>query len=205
MRIISCQQGSSEWLDARRGKVTASRFCDVVTPMGKPVTGKARRGYLLELVAERLTNVTERHYVTAAMERGTTYEPRARAWYELKTGNTVEQIGFVLADGDRWGCSPDGLFPDGGLEIKCPARIALLDMIESRVPSPDYMLQMQACMWICQRRQWDFVVWTDDPLLPCATWTVERAAPLQEAFELLIPAFCDEVDAAEKKLRELMA
>ena len=204
MNIVSCVQGSPEWMDARRGRVTASRFCDIITPMGKPVTGKSRRAYVLELVAERLTGITERHYVTSAMERGTELESRARAWYELKTGKVVEQVGFVLAENERWGCSPDGLFVDGGLEIKCPHRIALLDMIESRVPSPDYMLQMQACMWICQRRQWDFVVWTDDPNLPCATWPVERAAPLHEAFEEIIPAFCNEVDKAEAKLRELM-
>lgn len=204
MKIIKCTQGGSAWLKARCGIVTATGFCNIVTSTGKATKGAARRRYALELCAERMTGQTAQNFVTAAMQRGIDLEPRARAWYSLETGNVVEQVGFCLSDCGRWGCSPDGLIGDtSGLEIKCPGPAALLDMQESGDIDPDYMMQMQACMWITGRDSWDFVLWTDQPGLPCTIQRVPVNREMQVLFAYHLPVFCAEVDAMEQKLRAL--
>ena len=204
MKIIDCIQGSAEWLQARQGIPTASRWGDIVTPTGKAVSGAARRKYALELVGERLTDSSEGHFVSVAMMRGTELEPAARAWYELVSGNAVAQVGFVEAGKGKlkWGCSPDGLTTTGGIEIKCPGRTAMLDMIESHKPEPGYMQQMQACMWICRRATWDFVVYSDEKGMPSAWWTVERDDALHAAFAEILPEFCAYVAELEATIRK---
>ena len=49
-------QGSSEWLQLRCGKVTASRVADIVRKTKTGVSASRAR-YLGEIVAERLTGV----------------------------------------------------------------------------------------------------------------------------------------------------
>lgn len=202
MRIVECVQGSGEWLAARCGIPTASRFCDIVTPLGKPVVGKARRSYMLELCGERLTGSAHPHFVSGPMDRGTELEPRARAWYEVTTGKSVLQVGFILATGDRWGFSPDGITDLGFIEIKCPLRVNHLDIAESRVVPPDWMTQIQAGLWITKRSAADFVLWTDEPGMPCMTWPVAADDKMQAGFETALPAFCKELDAMTAKLRK---
>lgn len=203
MKVLKCKQGGEAWLRARCGRPTASRFCDLVTPTGKAVSGKTRRSYMLELCGERLTGRTQDHFVTAAMVRGTILEPRALAYHTLKTHKEARIIGLVLEDGLRWGCSPDALLDGGGIEAKCPGRVALLNMIDSHEPEPDYMMQMQGCMWICQVPTWDFVLFTDEPGIPNDTWTIKADPIIQDALSVVLPAFCDELDALEAKMRAL--
>lgn len=201
MKILNCKQGGAAWLKARCGRPTASRFSDLVTPTGRPVIGKARRSYMLELCGERLTGKAQDHFVSAAMERGTILEPRALAYHNLQTGKEARIVGFVLDDSLRWGCSPDALLEGGGVEAKCPGPVELLNMIDSHEPEPDYMMQMQGCMWVCQVPVWDFVVFTDEPGLPCDTWQVEADPDIHAAFDSVLPAFCDELDAMEARMR----
>ena len=203
MKIVNCIQGSAEWLDARRGRPTASRFSAIVTATGKATTGQSRRSYMLELLGERLTGSVTEHYVSAAMQRGTDLEPRARAWYELTTGRAVEQVGFVLARGSTWGASPDGLTDTGGIEIKCLGRPAHLDALLTRKVPPDYAVQMQACMWVCRRKTWDFVLFTDEDGIPSATWAVEADPQMHKAFAEHVPVFCKELAAMEKQIQAL--
>lgn len=203
MKILDVVQGSAEWLKARCGIPTASRFCDIITPAGKPKTGETPRKYMLELCGERLTGTSAGHFVNAAMERGTMLESAARNWYEAFTGKTVVQVGFILADGGRWGASPDGITDVGGIEIKCPLRVAMLDMLERHEPSDDYMLQIQANMWICNRKTWDFVLYTDEQGIPSATWTIERNDALCDKFAEVITSFCDRLDELTEKMEAM--
>lgn len=198
---VMCEQGSQDWHAARIGRATGSRASCVVTPTGRAVTGAARASYACELIAERLTGTIEAHFVTAAMERGTALEPRAREWYELQTGRAVQQVGFVYADASRdVGASPDGLCADRCLEIKCLMRknhiAALLD---GGVPK-DYVPQCQFEMWACGLSALDFVLYTPEPQIPSAIWTMEADAKLHAAFDEHVPAFCAEVEAATRKL-----
>ena len=78
-------QRSVEWLLQRVGKVTASRFKDIVGTTAK------REGYLWEIVVERITGNPTDHYASSAMAWGTEQEPFARMRYESVTGAIVEE------------------------------------------------------------------------------------------------------------------
>lgn len=113
-------QGSVEWLDARCGKVTASRVADVLAVKrdGKPTAERER--YLMELVGERLTGLATSHHLTGPMLEGSEREPQAVDAYTFLHGVDVDQIGFVAHPSIAMaGASPDRLVGDLGLvEIK---------------------------------------------------------------------------------------
>jgi len=201
VKIIECEQGSSEWLKARCGIPTASMASAIVTPTGKPVTGGTRRRYALELVGERLTGSSAAHYVSAAMVRGSELERLGRAWYQLATGEVVVQVGFITTNDGLCGCSPDGVTNAGGIEIKCPLRPAYMEMLDTGEIDPRYILQMQFCMYVTARPWWDFVLYTDEPGLPNVVWRVKRDARITDALPDIVKSFCDDVAEIEARIR----
>lgn len=158
-------QGSPEWFDIRRGKVTASRVPDVVART-KTGWGASRVNYMAELIAERLTGETAQAYSNAAMQWGNDTEPQARAAYEFRHDCDVIPVGFVphpiIAE---TGASPDGLVGDAGLiEIKCPNTATHIDTLMGQAAPSKYIIQMQWQM-ACTGRHWcDFVSF--DPRMP---------------------------------------
>jgi len=163
--MIELVQGSDEWRAIRAGKVTASRFSDV---MAKIKTGEAasRRDYRWELLTERLTSIACEGYTNRAMEWGTQHEDEAREAYEAETGNLVQQVGFCThPEHPMVGCSPDGLLDDdGGQEIKCPySSVVHVQTLKGGMPS-EHRPQVQGSMWITDRAHWDFVSY--DPRMP---------------------------------------
>ena len=159
-------QGSDEWLAARVGKITASRFKDVLTePRGKAdreagVLSDTATSYLYEILGEQITGQAAPHYETAAMEWGHTWEPVARQVYTDITGRAVRETGFLQHPTIAGvGCSPDGLVgDDGGCEIKCPytAKEHLRTVLGGEIPK-QYLAQVQGAMWITGRDWWDFI------------------------------------------------
>lgn len=199
MIIIQCDQRDAKWFSERRGIPTASRFSDIVTATHKERNGERRETYIHELVAERMSGTTQEHYVSSAMERGIVLEDEARKWYELKTGRTVNQVGVVFQNKyKKWACSPDGLWEDRGLEIKCPLRQTVIKYLIDGKPTGDHIVQMQASMWITGLRKWDYVLYTDEPNIPSVIWEVEQDQKFFEAFDRFLPAFCDEVEKVLK-------
>ena len=159
------EQGTDEWFAIRCGKVTASRVADVIATT-KSGYSASRANYEAQLICEILTGKPAESYSNAAMQWGTETEPLARAQYELKTGNMVNQVGFVVHPMiEQAGASPDGLIgEDGCIEIKCPNTSTHLDtLLSQKVPSK-YITQMTWQM-VCTGRKWcDFVSY--DPRLP---------------------------------------
>lgn len=160
------EQQTSEWFEARLGKVTASRIIDVTGKLKSGAYTQKRQDYLEQLVAERLSGQPTRHFVTAAMQHGIEHEAEARAFYESKTGHLVEEVGFIdhptiaLA-----GASPDGLInADGMVEIKCPSTTTHIDFFLQREIPHQYALQMTWQM-VCAQRTWCDLV-SYDPRLP---------------------------------------
>lgn len=156
------EQGTDAWLEMRRGKLTASRMSDA---MAKPETA-ARKNYIAQLVAERLTRQIAPSFCNDAMAWGTEHEPIARAEYEILTGADVNLIDFVNHPELEWcGASPDGLLLDDGLiEIKCPNTATHIDYLLGQKPPAKYVPQM-ALQLICTGRKWvDFVSF--DPRMP---------------------------------------
>lgn len=156
MRLISCEQGTPEWLAARLGVPSASMFAKIVTTKGAWST--QADSYINQLVAEELTGETTSIYQNEHMIRGTELEPDARSLYELMTDVSVEEVGFCLHDTLKAGCSPDGLVgEDGGLEIKCPAPATHVEYLRGGVLPSKYKQQVMGCLWITGRQWWDFM------------------------------------------------
>src|SRR6056297_2278498 len=148
------EQHSPEWFAHRTGRVTASRISDLMAQT-KSGPGAARKNYMADLIAERLTGEAREGFSNAAMQWGTDTEPQARAAYEFITDQAVTGVGFI--DHPRLqmaGCSPDGLIGDGGMvEIKCPNTATHLDTLLSGKVDGKYLKQMQFQM-ACADREW---------------------------------------------------
>jgi len=158
-------QGTEEWKESRRGKVTASHIADIMATGkgGKP--SASRENYLIEKALERVTgNHAPDSFKSAAMQRGTELEPIARAEYELATGSDVDEVDLIDHPTlPNTGASPDGrVSVEGMVEIKCPEQKQHLVTLRTREIKREYMLQMQWQME-CDRRQWcDFVSYNPD-------------------------------------------
>jgi putative phage-type endonuclease len=168
VKIINCEQGTEEWMQVRSGNVTASRVADLLTKArSKSATeSQTRLTYKLQVVAERLTGASqELNFSTKFIIGGVELEPFARAAYEVSRDVMVYTPGFVLHDLiPRYGASPDGLLPDGMIEIKCPKASTHLEYLLAGVAPEEYQLQMLAGMDCCERPWCDFISYC--PLLP---------------------------------------
>jgi putative phage-type endonuclease len=205
MREIRCEQGSAEWLDARRGKITASRIADVLDRLKKGGEGAGRRNYRIDLIAERLSGRSEDHYVSPEMVWGTDCEPMARTAYEMERNVMAETIGFVLHPTmDFSGASPDSLIEsDGVLEIKCPKTTTHIKWMLAGVVPEEHQAQ---CLWVmaCTERKWcDFISY--DPRLPDGLKTfivrMQRDDAQIAAIENEVVVFDSEVDVVCSDLR----
>ena len=156
MQVLNIEQGTDEWLEARMGVVTASRFKDIVTP-SKGELSKSSVTYMYELIAEKLGAKTD-FYTNEHMERGTELEPQARAVYELIHDVSVEEVGMIKTDCGNIGISPDGLIGEvGGIEIKCPKASTHVKYMLDGVLPLIYKPQVMGSLWISGREWWDFM------------------------------------------------
>lgn len=179
-------QGSDEWLDQRRGIITASVVGKLITPKTiRPADNPESRSLTMLLAAERITGWTEPAYVSDDMLRGIDDEPRARGHY-AKHYAPVSEAGFITED--RWGFkigySPDGLVGDDGLiEVKSRrAKIQLATILADEVPIEN-MAQLQ-CGLLVTGRQWiDYVSYCGGmPMYP------KRVYPQQNWFDAITEA-----------------
>lgn len=162
MKTLDIEQGSDEWFAARLGIPTASCFKQIITSMGKKVSANTFDKYANTLAAERLMGKPAEGFESDWMRRGTELEPQARAFYEFTRDAEVTEVGFCLLDDGSAGASPDGLMPDRGLEIKCPAPHTHIEYLARGKCPAAYVPQVQGCMWICERDRWDFLSFHPD-------------------------------------------
>lgn len=170
--IIACEQGTDEWLQARAGACTASRFSEARARM-KQNRGTRKVGDLTEacecyaqlLAIERIYGgPLDSTFDTWAMRRGRELEPVARALYETRTGIMIEEAGVALTDDYRFGYSTDGAAfgQPGGIEIKTPAaseRVAGIWLRPDEIIA-EYIDQIDGGMWINHWEWIDLVVYT---------------------------------------------
>ena len=200
------EQGSAEWHQQRLGKVTASRIADVMART-KTGYGAGRANYMAELLVERLTGQQAERYVNAAMQWGTDTEPKARAHYEMLSGNSVEQVGLIEHPSIAMsGASPDGLIGDDGLvEIKCPNTATHIETLLGESIDSKYEKQMQWQM-ACTGRKWcDFVSY--DPRLPFAlqikVQRIKRDDAAIAEMEREVAQFLKELAEQQKQLTQI--
>ena len=115
-------QGTAGWLSARAGKLTASRMAHAIERLKKGGYAKSRYDLLRELLAERLTGDSIRHYVSPEMQWGIEQEPSAKAEYEEEYGVILRPAPFIEHPSiENLGATPDALVgSDTVVEIKCP-------------------------------------------------------------------------------------
>ncbi|PTW84012.1 exonuclease [Achromobacter mucicolens] len=161
--IHTAPQGSQEWLDARRGVITGSRFKDCRDKLKGGAPSKKCLSYAMDVARERVGGRTPDVFANAAMRTGTEQEPFARAAYEAKTGNFVEEAGFITTDDGLFGVSVDGLVDDDGIiEIKT---MVSSDTLFTAVVDGDisaYTDQCNGAMWLLGRKWVDLVLWAPD-------------------------------------------
>ncbi|CUJ54510.1 lambda exonuclease family protein [Achromobacter sp. 2789STDY5608628] len=156
-------QGSPEWLEARRGVITGSRFKDARSKLKGGAPSKDCTKYGMDVARERAGGRAPEVFASAAMRTGTEQEPFARAAYEAKTGNFVEEAGFITTEDGRFGVSVDGLVDDDGIiEIKT---MVSSDTLFTAVVDGDvsaYIDQCNGAMWMLGRKWVDLVLWAPD-------------------------------------------
>lgn len=153
------EQGSSEWVAIRKGRPTASRFDEIITPSG--VISKSSSGYIRELIGECFCPDFETWKGNLYTDRGTELEPEAREEFAKHTGMALKQVGFIISVDGTAGCSPDSLVMEGGkpvagLEIKCPAPKAHVGYVMEGALPATYTPQVHASMAITGLNTWHF-------------------------------------------------
>lgn len=164
MKIIKAEQGSAEWLDARKGVVTGTSL--------KTVMGTTSKDFIYELVAQQVSPLSQM-YVSEAMENGAKNEPVAIERYETQTGILTSQVPFCLHDQRHWhGLSPDRLAQEkkkyvGGVEVKCPTpKVHIKYLVQNRIPA-EYKWQVVNYFLVNDEQKWlDFVSFCPDIEIP---------------------------------------
>jgi exodeoxyribonuclease (lambda-induced) len=216
MIVHTAPQGSPEWLEARRGCITGSRFKDArdykALTKADEKAGKTRGepsakqlGYAFDVARELVGGKAPDTFRNAAMRFGTEQEPIARAAYESRTGAWVDEAGFITTDDGRFGVSVDGLVGDDGIiEIKT---VVSSDTLFTAVVDGDisaYRDQCLGAMWLLGRQWVDLVLWAPDLACIGRDMTIIRITRDDDAINALeadLVDFMRRVDALVKSLR----
>lgn len=195
-------QRTADWFAMRCGKLTASRFADVMNVLKDGSPGANRRSLVTLLAVERLTGETVETFTNDAMRRGTELEPAARAAYEAHTGELVREVDFVPHPVLPYvGVSPDGMLdPNGLTEFKCPANMAKhLDALRSNDHAKEYKWQLQGQLWVCEREWVDAVSF--DPRFPTH---LQLAICRVERDEKAIAQLAEECERANEEIETIL-
>lgn len=174
------EQGSKEWFDLRKGKMTASH----ATAIGN--CGKGLDTYINQIMSEKYSSAETEKFSNEHTDRGNEYEPIARAVYELENNVTVKQVGFIEMDDRPAGASPDGLVnEDGGLEIKCikDDKYFLYLSGKNTKPDSDHDWQVQMNLLITKRAWWDLLYYNPNYQKNMVVFRIYPDAKKQEALQ----------------------
>jgi len=176
------EQRSTEWLELRRGLITASIVGNLLTPTLKIADNETSRKIVRTLAAERITGIVEESVTTTDMWRGIFDEPIARELYAQAAGVDVLECGIVTKeiDGFKVAYSPDGIIGiDGLIEIKSRVPHSQVEFTFTRQIPHAHMAQMQMGMWVTGRRWCDYVSYSGG--LPLVVERVHRDDAWQTA------------------------
>ena len=116
--LYDVRQGSKDWKEMRRGRITMSMIGTVV---GHSPYWKGTEKQLAEIIKGNLV----KSFTPEQQKRvddGNLYEPKVRKFLSKKIGKKIYETGFAVWNkDDRFGASLDGIIDDEtGIEIKCP-------------------------------------------------------------------------------------
>ena len=181
------QQGTPEWYEARRGRITASMVGAILgdSPWTSP------NGALRDMVAD-MNGGNQKD--GPAMRYGREHEDEAAAVYAFLygEGQEISETGFWA---DEWegvpvGASPDRLVGEEGLvEIKCPYSLREDESPEFKSihDQPHYWHQVQMQLAITGRKWCDFFQWTRqshrcERVYPDPDWQIEIMKELESFY-----------------------
>ena len=194
-QIIECEQGSSDWFQARLGIATASNFAAILAK-GE---GKTRAKYMRRLAGEILCGDPAETFNNGHMDRGKEMEGEARNWYAFTREVTPQQVGFLV--NGRMGYSPDSLIgADGLLEIKTALPDILIEAILRGDFPPEHKAQCQGGLLVSEREWIDLVVYW--PKMPKFVVRAGRDEAYIRSLRSMIEIFNDELDALVEKIKK---
>jgi hypothetical protein len=206
--LIICQheQGSSEWLNARLGVITASQIHDLLPNARTKMFQykEARQTYMYQLIGEVCTGYSE-ELNARALQWGKDNEDAAIAAYEFATGQEVEKTGLIYRDSTkRAACTPDAkiIGRKKYTENKCPITPKVhIDFVLGGNIKPEYISQCQFGMWVTGAEEWDFTSYHPRMKSKMVHFvTIERDPVMMEYFDNEIPKFIEEMDKELAKI-----
>lgn len=197
MKILNVIQGSEEWENSRKGRITGTKLADLVVKRGF-----GRKLGFYSLLADKLA-VDDSGASDDPMERGHDLEQTAIDLFSEKTGKKVERVGLCLSDkNENIALSPDGLIKVKGkykeaVEVKAlSASRHLQAMFENKIPS-EYEFQVLQYFIVCEDLQTLYFVFYDPRITAKPIfWLEARREDLLEDIEAY-------TEYQEKVLKEL--
>ena len=197
--ITGIEQNTPQWLELRRGLITASEI-DLLVINGKTKGSPSvrRLPYIRRLAAERAGAELAQSYSNGHMERGHMMQDDARALYTFVTDEETELVSFILRDDPRGGCSPDALIANrrGGLEIKSKLPHLQVELLLADEVPAEHIPQLHGQMLFGELDFVDFMSFW--PGLPPFLKRVKRD-------ETYITNLRGEVDRANFEIAEIVA
>lgn len=199
---LKLTQGDSEWKQARAGKVTASRAKDARDKLKSGAASGKQIAYACQVALERVSGQpADATFENWQMREGHVQEPIARAAYERRTGNLVDEVGAFATDDDLFLYSPDGIIDgDGLLEVKTLFSPERIMTIVGNGDVSDFIDQCMFGLWLTGRQWIDLVIWVPS-LEHLSIRRIQRDDDYIEAMEADLIAFAKLVTQYENTLR----
>ena len=189
MEIVNVEQGTPEWFDLRKTRMTASRAQAI------SACGAGLETYIEEKMMNLYMVPDEPGYKNRAMQRGNDLEDSASFLYSIETGVQVKKVGFVIHS-EFVGCSPDLFVGSKGMaQIKCAENKEFFRLMRGGKVKPGDVWQMQMEMLVSEREWNDYVVYNPNPR--------NRDMLIIQRFKADVAAF-KKLEAGFKKGIELM-
>lgn len=201
-------QGCQEWLDLRKGMLTASTMNLALSEKTLKIANNDKiRQHIYQLAAERVGCPDGDNFVSYAMERGNLEEVEARIEYS-RLYEPVAECGFII--NGNLGFSPDGLVGnDGQIEVKSRMpKYQVQTIVEhygehENTPIPsEFMLQVQTGLFVSGRKWCDFLSYSNGMnMAPIRCFPIEQYQAAIEEAAIVTEA---KVKAVVKKYQQIV-
>lgn len=140
MKVINYKQGSEEWLNFRKDKISGTKFSRVLS-----VKKETRLGLIYELVANKYSTYVKDSFVSNEMSRGTDEEKFAAKHYEDVFDTKLEVVDICQHNKYDWLIfSPDRFADDRKkyVEFKCPSSPVMVEYTIDGIIPNEYKSQI---------------------------------------------------------------
>jgi hypothetical protein len=203
----TAQQGTEEWMNARRGCITASRFRDARDRLKNGKFSAKATLYAQDVARQRVGGNVAPTFQNAAMRFGQEQEYFARIASEDAHGYLIEEAGFACTADRKFGVSVDGLIEGDGV-WECKTMVSSDTLFRAVVDGDidDYTDQCNGAMWLLGRKWVDLCLWAPDlPARKLTTIRIHRDDDVIERLEADLVEFERLVCQYELALRKACA